>query len=87
MGKTFKERLTDTIKSSMGLKFVITLSGWVLLLMLLGTLFVGRMLLDYQYSAMELRGRDIGIVLGKASVDRLIAKDLIGLNMLVIDLI
>lgn len=87
MEKTFNERLKDAIRSSMGLKLMITLSGWITVLMLLGSLFVGRMLLDSQYRAMEQRGRDIGIVLGKASVDRLIAKDLIGLNMLVEDVV
>jgi methyl-accepting chemotaxis protein len=87
MGKTFKERLTDTIKSSMGLKFVIALSGWVLLLMLLGTVFIARMLTDYQYRAMENRGREIGTILAKSSVDRFIAGDLIGLNMLVEDVV
>jgi len=87
MGKSLKDRLKDAIGSSMGLKLVVTLSGWVTVLMLLGTIFVGRMLLDYQYSAMEKRGREIGTVLGKASVDRLIAKDLIGLNMLVDDVV
>jgi len=87
MEKKFMERLKDAVRSSMGLKLVITLSGWITVLMLLGSLFVGRMLLDYQYRAMEQRGRDIGMVLGKASVDRLIAKDLIGLNMLVEDVV
>ena len=87
MEKTFNERLKDTIKSSMGLKLVITLSGWVLLLMLLGTVFVARMLTDYQYQAMENRGREIGTILAKSAVDRFIAGDLIGLNMLVEDVV
>jgi len=87
MEKTFSEKVKDTIVSSMGLKLVITLAWWITLLMLLGTLFVGRMLLDYQYRAMEKRGRDIGTVLGKASIDRLISKDVISLNMLVQDVV
>lgn len=87
MDKTFKEKIKDAIRSNIGLKLMITLSGWITVLMLLGTLFVGRMFLDYQYSAMEKRGRDIGTVLGKASIDRLISKDVIGLNMLVQDVV
>lgn len=87
MEKTFKERLKDTIRSSMGLKLVVTLSGWVLLLMLLGTVFVARILTDYQYQVMENRGREIGTVLAKSVVDRFIAGDLIGLNMIVEDVV
>lgn len=87
MDKTFKERVKDAIRSSMGLKLVATLSGWVLLMMLLGTLFVAYMLTDYQYQVMENRGREIGTVLAKSVVDRFIAGDLIGLNMLVEDVV
>jgi len=71
----------------MGLKLVLTLSAWVIILLLLGTVFVARMLYDAQYSAIEARGRETGTVLGKAIIDRLISSDLIGLNMLTEDLV
>ena len=70
MEKTFKERLKDAIKSSMGLKLVITLSGWIIVLMLAGTFFVGRMMLDTQERHSRQRGRDVGAVLAKAALDR-----------------
>lgn len=50
------QTLKDRIRTSMGLKFAITLSGWISVLMLVGTIFVARMFLDYQYRALEDRG-------------------------------
>ncbi len=81
------QEIKDRIKKSMGMKFVATLSVWIAVLMVVGTVIVARMFLEYQYRALESRGRDIGVVLGKATVDRLIASDLIGLNMLVEDVV
>ncbi|MDH4161883.1 MAG: methyl-accepting chemotaxis protein [Nitrospirota bacterium] len=77
----------DRVRGSMALKFAIALSGWIALMMLLGTLFVARMMLTSQERAVEQRGRDIGMVLGKATIDRLAANDLIGLNVLVGDVV
>ncbi len=83
MDKTLKDR----IRESMGLKFVITVAGWIALLMLLGAVVTARTLMDYQERAAESRGRDIGTVLAKASRDRIVAGDLLGLNMLVEDVV
>jgi methyl-accepting chemotaxis protein len=81
------KKLKDRIKERMGLKFVIAVAGWISLLMLLGTIFVARMLVDSQVRAAEARGRDVGIVLAKAALDRIVAGDLLGLNMLVEDVV
>ncbi len=77
----------DTIRGSMALKFALAVSVWIALLMVLGTLFVARMLLVAQERSAEARGREIGAVLGKATIDRLVANDLIGLNVLVEDVV
>ncbi len=77
--------LKDRIRESMGTKFVIVVAGWIALLMLLATFITARMLMDYQERAVEARGRDIGTVLAKAALDRVVAGDLIGLNMLAED--
>jgi len=53
----------------------------------LGTIFVTRMLVSFQERTEEARGREIGSVLGKATIDRLVANDLIGLNVLVDDVV
>jgi methyl-accepting chemotaxis protein len=83
MTKTVKDR----IRESMGIKFVATLAGWIALLMLLATLFTSRALIYYQERAAEARGRDIGTVLAKAALDRIVAGDLVGLNMLTEDVV
>jgi methyl-accepting chemotaxis protein len=79
--------LCDRIRASMGLKFLLAVTGVIALLMVLGTTFVTKMIVDYQYKALERRGREIGTILGKASVDRLITNDIAPLNMLVSDLV
>ena len=81
------QKWKDKIRANMGLKFVLTLSAWIAVLLIVGTIFVARMLLNAQYSATEARGRETGTVLGKAIIDRLISSDLIGLNMLTEDLV
>ncbi len=83
MARSFK----DTVRSSMGLKFVLVLSGWILLLMLVGSVFVARMLLDSQQHALEARGKEMGKVIAKASLDRLVANDVLGLNLIVEDIL
>ncbi len=82
-----KRKIGDRIDASMGMKFMIAMTGVIAVIMVLGTAFVSRMLLQYQYSIIEARGRETGTVLGKAIVDRLIANDQIGLNMLVADVV
>jgi hypothetical protein len=74
----------DPIDANMALKFVVALTG---VIMVLGSLFVTQMLLKYQYRAIEVRGRETGTVLGKAVIDRLIANDEIGINALVEDVV
>jgi methyl-accepting chemotaxis protein len=71
----------------MGAKFMIALSGWIALLMLAGTVFIGRVIVNNQERVVEARAHEMGVVLGKASIDRLIANDLIGLNILVEDVV
>ncbi len=83
MGKTIKDR----IRESMGLKFVITLAGWITLLMLLGAVLTGSILIKYQERAAEARGRDIGTVLTKSVFDRIVAGDLPGLNLVIGDVV
>ena len=73
------------IRNSMGLKFVIALSSWIALLMLVGTIFVARFIVNNQERDVRARARDMGGLLGKATIDRIIAGDLIGLNILVED--
>ena len=81
------QTLKDRIKASMGLKFVVALSGWIAVLMLLGTVIVARMFLDNQYRALEDRGREVGAVLAKAALDRVASSDILGLNLLVGDVV
>jgi methyl-accepting chemotaxis protein len=83
----FKRAVKDRIDASIGLKFLVATTGAIALVMILGTVFVTRMFLDYQYRTIEVRGRETGTVLGKAIVDRLIANDQIGLNMIVEDVV
>jgi methyl-accepting chemotaxis protein len=71
----------------MGLKFMAATTGAIALVMILGTVFVTRMVLAYQYSIVEIRGRETGLVLGKAIIDRLVENDQIALNMLVEDVV
>ena len=86
-GESMVQAVKEKIRARMGLKFVLALSGWILVLMLLGTVFVGRMLFDSQERALEARGRDIGVVLAKAALDRLASDDILGLNLMVGDVV
>ena len=79
------QEIKDRIKKSMGLKFVVTLSVWVIILMMAGTFFVARMMLGSQERSIEARGREIGAILAKASLDRIASGDILGLNLLVGD--
>jgi methyl-accepting chemotaxis protein len=75
--------LKKKIESSMGLKLVIPLAAVISVLMVLGTIFVARMLLESQYRGIETRGRELGLFLGKAATDALLHKDIIALDGLV----
>jgi methyl-accepting chemotaxis protein len=83
----FKRTVRDRIDANIGLKFMAVTTGAIALVMILGTVFVTRMVLTYQYRTVEVRGRETGMVLGKAIIDRLIANDLVALNMLVEDVV
>jgi len=83
----FKRTVKDRIEANVGLKFMVATTGAIALVMILGTVFVTRMVLAYQYRTVEVRGRETGTVLGKAIIDRLVASDQVGLNMLVEDVV
>ena len=53
----------------MGLQFMAAMAGVISVLMVLGTIFVSRMLINGQYRNIELRGRELGLFLGKAGTD------------------
>jgi HAMP domain-containing protein len=53
--------------------------------MVLGTLFVARIMTDDQYRHIEMRGKDLGLFLGKAVTDPILQKDMIKLDSLVAD--
>ncbi len=75
--------LKKKIEASMGLKFMIALAAVISVLMAVGTLFVQQMLVENQYRELKVRGREIGLFLGKAGTDALLLKDVIALDALV----
>ena len=84
-----KENMTQALKekigASMGLKLVVVITGVILVLMVLGTLFVARIMTADQYQHIESRGKDLGLFLGKAVTDPILQKDMIKLDSLVAD--
>lgn len=76
------QALKDKIKGSMGLKFIMALTGVVLALMVLGSIFVARMLMEEETRAIVTRGKELGLFLGRASTDNLLFKNIIGLDTL-----
>lgn len=84
-----KENMTQALKekigASMGLKLVVVITGVILVLMVLGTLFVARIMTADQYQHIETRGKDLGLFLGKAVTDPILQKDMIKLDSLVAD--
>jgi len=85
----FRERLKrlvkDPIDASMALKFMLTMTGVVSMLMVAGTLFVSRILAEAQYGALVTRGKEMGQFLGKAGTDPLLRKDIAALDGLVME--
>jgi methyl-accepting chemotaxis protein len=79
MGKTLKE----SFDASIGFKFMSALIVAVSVLMVMGTFFVARMLMEGQYQALETRGREMGQLLGKAGADALLRRDIPALDGLV----
>ena len=75
--------LKKKIESSMTLQFVVALAGVISVLMILGSLFVAQVLMDRQYRALEIRGHETGLFLGKAGVDALLGGDHVALDALV----
>jgi methyl-accepting chemotaxis protein len=75
--------LKKKIESSMGLQFMAAIAGVIMVLMVLGTLFVARVLTEGGYRTIEVRGRELGLFLGRASTDVLLLKDLVALDSLV----
>ena len=79
MGKALKENFD----ASIGFKFMSALIVAVSVLMVMGTFFVARMLMEGQYQALETRGREMGQLLGKAGSDALLHRDIPALDGLV----
>lgn len=75
--------MKSRVRDSMGLKFISALIVVMVVLMVLGTLFVVRAMQEKQYRTLELRSREMGLFLGRASTDALLAKDMITLDSLV----
>jgi len=88
-GVCTKENMTQVLKekigASMGLKLVVVITGVILVLMVLGTLFVARIMTVDQYRHIETRGKDLGLFLGKAVTEPILHKDMIKLDSLVAD--
>ena len=80
-----KVLLKKKIEASMGLKIMAGLAAVISLLMLLGAGFVQKMLIDGQYRDLEIRGRELGLFLGKAGTDALLLKDLVAIDALVVE--
>ncbi len=81
------QNLCIVIRASMGLKFMLAVTGAIALLMVLGTAFVTKMILDYQYKELETRCKEIGTILGKSTIDDLMKNDIAPLNLIVADLV
>ena len=88
MLRTIKEKIAASklkkkIDASMGLKFVVVMTCFVSLLMIAGTFFVARTLMDGEYRSIETRGREIGLFLGKAGSDFIVDRNIVALDSLV----
>lgn len=80
--KIAQSALKKKYEGSMGLKFIGALTVVISVLMILGTILIARMLLDDQYHAIETRGREMGLFLGKAAADAIIDRDVIAIDTL-----
>ncbi len=74
--------LKEKMAASMGMKLVAAITGVIFVLMLLGTVFVARMIMEGQYRNIETRGRELGVFLGKAGTDPILYKDMITIDAL-----
>jgi methyl-accepting chemotaxis protein len=75
--------LKENFDARIGFKFMAALIAAVSVLMVMGTFFVARMLMEGQYQALETRGREMGQLLGKAGTDALLHRDVPALDGLV----
>jgi methyl-accepting chemotaxis protein len=78
-----KRLFKDPLDASLGLKFLVILTGVISLFMVAGTIYVARVITEGQYRELETRGREMGQFLGRAGADPLIQKDLVALDSLV----
>jgi methyl-accepting chemotaxis protein len=83
MKRLFKER----IDASMGLKLVAMLTAVISVLMVTGTIFISRIMMQAQERALETRGKEMGLFLGRAGAGPLIQKDRVALDELVAEAI
>jgi methyl-accepting chemotaxis protein len=81
--KIVQSELKKRYESSMGLKFVAALTAIVSVLMVMGTFFVARTITEGQFRAIETRGREMGMFLGKACSESITSRDTIGIDSLV----
>ncbi len=83
----FRERIRraiwDPIDASVAFKLMITMTVVVSVIMVIGTIFVARIMMRVQYAALETRGKEMGQFLGHASTDPLLHRDLMALDGLV----
>ncbi len=88
MLRTIKEKIAASkwkkkLDASMGLKFVVVMTCFVSLLMIAGTFFVARTMMAGEYRSIETRGRELGLFLGKAGSDFILARNIVALDSLV----
>lgn len=67
----------------MAVQFMLALAAVISVLMVLGTVFVEQMLIEGQYRDLKVRGRELGLFLGKAGSEALVRKDLVALDGIV----
>ena len=77
--------LKEKFRNSIGLKFVAALTAVISVLMIVGTIFVARMLMKGQYGALESHGLELAHYLGKAGTDAIFMKDPATIEGLVFD--
>ncbi|HTU02398.1 MAG TPA: hypothetical protein VMG58_11300 [Candidatus Sulfotelmatobacter sp.] len=75
--------LRKQIEASRGLQIAVAFAGIISALMVLGTIFEAPVLIYGQYRAIETRGRERGLFLGRAGTDPITGKDMVALDALV----
>ena len=77
------KNLQKRITASMGLKIMIALTSVISLFLLVCFFFIVRMMVEGQYHALEMRGRELGLFFSKAVTDPLLQHDRMTLDELV----